>query len=191
MPVKGLLHLGDGSDSASCWGNLGSRNTRWGTTKVWSSSAKEGQTGLCWPADLPLLWQSLIAESTAAHISSSASQEVHLVPCLPLVHMLCAWSLQDSTTVLSLKKASAEPLGCATVFCKMSGLPTSVKGQSYFLHSFSSGIAQNCCAPQGWGRPKWKLHFHSSLSPSISAVLPAYCSPTCSSSRKQGLGLNQ
>ena len=69
---------------------------------------------------MTLFWQAVLAESTVAHISSSASQEVQLVPHLLLPWLLCSWLLQGNTTLPSLQKASPDPLGCATVLCKMS-----------------------------------------------------------------------
>lgn len=38
------------------------------------------------------------------------------------------------------------------------------------------------------GHPKWKLHFHSSLSPSNLALVPGYCFPSCTNSLENRFG---
>lgn len=53
---------------------------------------------------MTLFWQALRAESTVAHISSSASQEVQLVPRLPLPQLR---SFHSNITLHSPQKNSA------------------------------------------------------------------------------------
>lgn len=140
------------SGSASCWRNLGSRNTRWGTTKI------------C-PADL-LTWP-------YSGRRCLLSQQWLISPLV--LAKKCSWCFIFSFHGCSAPGHSrATP--CFTPYKKLLQNLLAVLLSSVWvvfllqwriklicLHSFSSGVAQSrnthCCAPQGWGRPKVQLKF--------------------------------
>lgn len=175
MPEKAPLHLDHTAVSASCWRNLGSRNTRQGTTKICSglSVLEKGRQGRAEP-DMTLFWQAVLAESESAlaPVSSGAGQGVPLLP-----HLLPAVPCAAHPGLLSLQEPCPEA----------PGLPPS----SVLFSSFREGslLFTSTVFPQKWhrieihvvvlhrreGDQKCKLHLQSNWTrwQHFAASLPA------------------
>lgn len=187
-----------GSESASCWRNLGSRNTRRGTTKIWSvlpvlKKGRQGNADLltwpysgrqCLPSQQRLISPLVLAKKCSWYpifpfCGCPAPGHSRARPCFSpynrLLQNLLAVLLSSVKWVLSSSFNEGSELLVSIVFPR-----------DWYR------IETHVAVPhRDEGDPKWKLCFRSSLSPSNSALLPAYRFPTCTNSLESSLGLKQ